>query len=389
MTVTDNDYPSDSDDSLLQARTRNDSPREYAGALVDGNDIHVPDPNSSPTSPSRPFREEVVNEILDLTDQIASVGLFGPIGIGKTVVADTALHHNRTKAKFGQNRHFMRCDDLALSLEAFIERLSIAIDTNATQLQLRLQSSPPLILLLDGVDFILDSQSPEAEKISATIEEFGSYEHVCLVTTSRIYPDIPGFHRVEVPTLSEDFARDTFYVLCNMGRSPAVDDLIARLDFHPLSIDFLASSVRENNWDEVMLLKAWGDDRVGTLKTNYYQRMREAMEPFLHSPTIQNIETSARTILWAVAAYPCGFEERRLQNTFANVIGIGEIVNVLCKFSLVYRQDGFVKMLSPFQFYFRESMLVLAQTKEVIHVGPDCMPAQACMLLPLCSFHRV
>ena len=30
------------------------------------------------------------------------------------------------------------------------------------------------------------------------IEELGSYPHVCLVTTSRMDPDIPGFHRIEV-----------------------------------------------------------------------------------------------------------------------------------------------------------------------------------------------
>ena len=30
-------------------------------------------------------------------------------------------------------------------------------------------------------------------------------------------------------------------------------DLIARLDFHPLSIDLLARSVHENEWDEPML----------------------------------------------------------------------------------------------------------------------------------------
>ena len=344
-----------------------------------------------PLVPTNRFpRGEFVNEVLDFTDQVASTALFGPIGVGKSTVALTLLHHNRTEVKFGGSRYFMRCDNLTNSLEDFLERLSDAIHANRTtdiaQLRSHLESSPPLILLLDGVDLILDPLAPGAKDILATIEEFGSYGNVCLLTTSRIYPDIPGFHRVEVPTLSEDSARGTFYGLCNMSRSPAVDDLIARLDFHPLSIDFLASSVRENNWDEVMLLKAWVDNRAGTLKTNYYQRMREAMEPFLHSPTIQNIETSARTVLGAVAAYTHGFEERRLQNTFANVIGIGETVNVLCRFSLVYRQDGFVKMLLPFQFYFLESLPVEPpQHPESIHIDPaNCSAAKACMSLSVC-----
>ena len=66
-------------------------------------------------------------------------------------------------------------------------------------------------------------------------------------------PDIPGFHGIEVSVSSGDDARDTFYSLCDLGRPPALGDLIARLDFHPLSIDLLARSVHENEWDEPML----------------------------------------------------------------------------------------------------------------------------------------
>ena len=40
-----------------------------------------------PQAPTNCFsREEVVNEILDLTDQVASTGLYGPIGVGKSFV---------------------------------------------------------------------------------------------------------------------------------------------------------------------------------------------------------------------------------------------------------------------------------------------------------------
>ena len=330
-----------------------------------------------------------MNEVLDFTDQVASTALFGPIGVGKSSVALTLLHHHRTEVEFGRNRYFMHCNNLTNSLGDFLERLSDTIQANRTtdiaQLRSHLESSPPLILLLDGVDLILDPLAPGAKDILATIEEFGSYENVCLLTTSRIYPDIPGFHRVEVPTLSEDSGRDTFYGLCNMSRSPAVDDLIARLDFHPFSIDFVANSVRENNWDEVMLLKAWNDNQ-STLKTKYRQHLKDAMEPFLLSPTIQDIGTTAHTVLGAVAAYPRGFEERRLQNTFANITGLEAAVNVLCKFSLIYRQDGFVKALSPFQFYFLESLPVEPpQRPESIHIDPaNCSAAKACMSLSPC-----
>ena len=108
---------------------------------------------------------------MDLTDQVASVAIFGSIGIGKSFVAHTVLNHDRTTAKFGENRHFVCCDDIPNSLEGFIGRLSDAIHTDVTQLESRLRSSPPLMLLLDGVDFALDPLAPEAEEIHARIEE--------------------------------------------------------------------------------------------------------------------------------------------------------------------------------------------------------------------------
>ena len=359
--------------------------------------IELPDGSDTPVLPSartnRFPREEIVTEILDLTDQLASVALFGPIGIGKSFVARAVLDHDQTKAKFGQNSHFIHFDNPEVSLEGFLERLSGAIRTSRItsmkQLQSHLESSPPLILLLDGVDFILDQPTAESEAIFAAIEEFGSYDHVCLVTTSRIYPHIPGFHRVEVPTLSEDGAQDIFYDLCNLGRSPAVNTLIARLDFHPLFIDLLASFVRENDWDETALLKAWSDDQASAMRNGYYQKLRDTIEPILRSPTIQKLGTTGRDVLEAIASFPSGVKEHSLKNIFHTVAGIGEVVDILCKFSLVHRRDESVGMLSPFQFYFLESMLVLAETGEVINVrwGPDCMPAPACMSFPFRSFH--
>jgi hypothetical protein len=334
------------------------------------------------------FREEIIDELLDLTEQVASVALSGPVGIGKSSVALTLLRHDKTELKFGRNRHFMRCDDLANSLEGFLERLSdttgASRTTDAGQLRLHLESSPPLMLLLDGMDSILDPLAPEAEEISAMIEEFGSYRHVCLLTTSRMDPEIPGFHRVEVPTLSGDAARDAFYRLCHLARSSVVDDLLAKLDFHPLSIDLLASSVCENGWDELALLKALDDDQGSVLKSQYNQHLKDSIEQSFHSPTIQSLGDAARDALVAIAAFPCGVSETQLESVVPGMTGVGEAVDVLCKFSLVYRQDGFVKMLSPFRFYFLELALEPVQHVEVIRWDDaNCSAAKACLSFPL------
>ena len=232
------------------------------------------------------------------------------------------------------------------------------------------------------MDSILDPLAPEAEDIFATIEEFGCYQHICLLTTSRVYPEVSGFHRVEVPTLSGGDGRDAFYGLCHLGRSSVIDGLIAKLDFHPLSIDLLASSVRENNWDESTFLKAWDDGGAGELETRYRQTLRDAIELSFRSPTIQNLGTAAREALNGIAAFPSGVEECKLEGIFPGITGVGVAVDVLCKFSLLYRQDGFVRMLSPFRFYILDSMLEHTQRVEVIRCdATNSDPAEACTSL--------
>jgi len=122
--------------------------------------------------------------------------------LGKTFVALTVLRHDEVRAWFGRNRYFMRCDVIKNSLEDFLGRLPDMIYIiDVAQLRSHIQYSPPLPLLLDDMDFALDPLAPGAGGISVMIEEFGSYEHVCLVTTGGVGPDIHGFHRVEVPIL--------------------------------------------------------------------------------------------------------------------------------------------------------------------------------------------
>jgi hypothetical protein len=206
--------------------------------------------------------------------------------------------------------------------------------------------------------------------------------HVCLVTTSRMNPDIRGFHQVEVPTLSEGGARDLFYRLCTLDKSSAVDHLIAEVNFHPLSVDLLASCVRENNWDEATLLEAWGEGQVGVARMSYNRRLRDVIEPALSSPTIENLGVAARDVLEVIAASPLGgIEEHELANEIA---GIEAVIDTLCKFSLVYRRDGTVDMLFPVRSYILEFAFVPAQTEEVIQWGPDCMPSKSCTSFSIC-----
>ena len=315
-------------------------------------------------------RDAIIGDLLGLVERFASPTLSGPGGIGKSTIALTLLHHDRTTARFGKHRHFMRCDDLVNSLGGFLGRLSDAFGmrhtTDVVRLRSRLALSPPCILVLDGVDSILDPLAPGAAEIATMIEEINRSQDVCLLTTSRMEVDIPGLHRIEVPTLSEGGARDTFHSLCHLERSSAIDKLLAELDFHPLSIDLLASAVGENDWDEPTLLEEWDGGKTSILKASGRQSLEDSIEAMFLTPTIQKLGATAREALEAIALYSGGVEENRLESRFPGIAGVGEAANVLCKFSLMYRQGGFVNMLSPFRFYFLESTQAL-----VFRLGSD------------------
>ena len=114
------------------------------------------------------------------------------------------------------------------------------------------------------------------------------------------------------------------------------------------------------------------------LISSYHESLKDAIELSFRCPKIQNLGPTARDTLEEIAAFPHGVEERRLESVFLSITGIGAAVDMLCKSSLIYRQDGFVKMLSTSRFYFLESAVVATQHVEVIRWDADCSHTQAC-----------
>jgi hypothetical protein len=282
----------------------------------------------------------IIEDLLSLVERSASTILHGAGGTGKSAIALTLLHHTRVTAKVGNNRYFMRCDDLANSPDDFLGRLSEAIGaphlTDVGQLRSHLSLYSPCILVLDGVESILDPLVSAAAEIATAIEELGWCQNVCLLATSRMDVEIPGFRRTEVPTLSVDDAQGIFDSCCHLGRSVAVDKLLAELDFHPLSINLLASAVCENNWDEATLLEAWDEGKTNILQATGRQSLEDSIKSILSTPTIQILGTTALETLEAIAGFPDGVKEREIM--FTGIDGVGEATDELCKFSLVYRQ---------------------------------------------------
>ncbi|KAG0694298.1 hypothetical protein DFH29DRAFT_1083874 [Suillus ampliporus] len=318
--------------------------------------------------------KELVAVLTDLVVNDEHIALIGPGGMGKSSLAKAILNEPHVTKKFGDRRFFVTYDGLdpsIITFETFMTRFAAALGIKLagadpkSQISSFLQSASALVVLDNAETFEEADASSALSEIPPAIADIADIPGVILILTSRSRrnaPNVPWITK-DIPPLDLSSAREAFFRIYRPGSRSNVEEeeitnLLKELEFHPLSINLLANTAQQNSWSPAILLEKWEDRHSAVLNhgKGKLQSLSFTMQLSLNSPTVQKLGEDVHQTLAVIAFLPQGLNSKLASQLLPSLLQVGDICDVLCMQSLVYRQDNFIKMLSPVRHFVRDSL---------------------------------
>ncbi|KAG1842458.1 hypothetical protein C8R48DRAFT_837950 [Suillus tomentosus] len=318
---------------------------------IDGNSTSVNvlkyQPIEPPSRPSMFYgRDNLVAELMTLVVNGEHIALIGPGGMGKSSLAKAILHEPLIIDKFADRRFFVAYDDLdpsTITFETFMTRFVGALGIEIT-------GTDPLRLIST---FLRSASALVVLDNAETFEEASVFW--------RNATDVL-WRTMDIPPLDLSSAERVFFQTYPRARcsdaEEEIKDLLKELDFHPLSINLLAHTARQNDWSPATLLKRWNNRHIAVLNPGKgkLQSLSDTMQLSLDSPSIQALGEDGRRTLAIIAFLPQGLNSNLAGDLLPSLQEVDTICDVLRMQSLVYRQDNFIKVLAPIRHYVQDSL---------------------------------
>ncbi|KAG1893511.1 uncharacterized protein F5891DRAFT_1196361 [Suillus fuscotomentosus] len=280
--------------------------------------------------PSRPSmfygRDDLVAELTTLVVNGEHIALIGLGGMGKSSLTKAILHEPLIIEKFADRRFFVAYDDLdpsTITFETFMTHFAGALGIEITgadplrSISTFLHSASALVVLNNAETFEEASALSALEKIPPAIAKIADIRGVILILTSRSRRNATDvlWRMMDIPPLDLSSVERVFFqtypcTRCSDAKEE-IKDLLRELDFHPLSINLLAHTARQNDLSPAILLKRWNDRHSAVLNPGKgkLQSLSDTMQLSLNSPSIQGLGEDGCRTLAIIAFLPQGLND--------------------------------------------------------------------------------
>ncbi|KAG0693781.1 hypothetical protein DFH29DRAFT_1073146 [Suillus ampliporus] len=289
--------------------------------------------------PSRPSmfygQDDLVAELMDLIVNDEHIALIGPGGMGKSSLAKAILNETLVRERFADRHYFVAYDGLdpsTITFDAFMTHFAGVLGIELAEIA----DIPGVILILTSCS---QRNAPNVEWITK-----------------------------DIPPLDSSAARQAFFRIYRptsvSNAEGEITKLLAELDFHPLSINLLANAAQQHGWSPATLLERWNNRHSIVLNhgKGKLQSLSYTMNLSLGSPSVQELGEDGRRALAVIAFLPQGLNADLASDLLPSLLQVDTICDVLCRQSLVYHQDSFIKVLAPIRHFVRDSLPPLDST---------------------------